>query len=247
MFRHSKLGSLLFASITSFLFSAVHPATARADGIFRPSTFKITFYEIGIRNSSTGALLPVFKESNGIEYDLSSPNVTFNPPSNFSLVPGSYDQLYVLTSNVLKISGNDGTCFITGGASQTQNDGDWAVVQTGNAGAGEATITENGFNSGGVYDLGPVTPAVSAAVNGTATSTLAQYLVSSSNPVPGGGGTVNRFLFIGGLANSINLDASTTTKTVGITIDTSQSGRITGNCAVYRFSLTKFALTIKDN
>jgi len=241
-----KLSKTTFAAI-AITSTTLWCQPSWSDGIFRPNIFKVRFYQIGLRDSATGALLPVFRDDNGIEYNLSDPNVTFEPPSSFSLTPGSYDQLYVLTSNTIKVSGNDGVCFTIAGANKTQNDGDWDIVQNGAAGAGEATITESGFNGGGINDKGPVNPAVAAAVNGSPTLNLVQWLVNSNDPTPGGAGVPNRYLFLGAIANPLNIDSTTNPKTVGITIDTSQSGRITGGCAQYRFQLTKFALTIKDS
>ena len=53
--KFSKIITALIAS-SSFLF----PLNVNADGTFKPTKLALDFYEIGLRDTTTGNLLPIF-------------------------------------------------------------------------------------------------------------------------------------------------------------------------------------------
>jgi hypothetical protein len=235
----SNLKALRFA-ITSLLAIGIS-STAKADGIFRPTSFKVTFYEIGLRNSSTGARNPIFQSNDGRQVNLSNP-ATINLANGGRPQSGSWDQAYALFSNTIGLAGTDGAgCYIRGGASDTDSDGSWEIVTNNAALSGEATTTETSFGFG---FLGPGTPAVASSVNGTAVNNLRSYLVSSTNPIPGGGGAIDRFLFIGTLASPVTITDSNS-GTINYTVNTSRALETSGGCASVSYSNTTFNISIE--
>jgi hypothetical protein len=208
---------------------------------FRPSVFKVTFYEIGLRDSTTGERNPVFQNPSGTQVDLSNAT-TLNLISGSRPQSGTWDQLYVLIGNSLTLAGTDGNgCFIQAGATDTDTDGTFEIVTNNPALSGQGTTTESSF--GGSF--GPNTPAVATSVNGTAVTSLRQYLVSSTNPVPGGGGTINRFLFIGNLGAAVTTTDSNT-GTISYSVDASQALDIAAGCASVNYANTKFNMSVQQ-
>jgi hypothetical protein len=218
--------------------------TAYADGIITPSTFKIKFYETGLRKSATGETSPIFQSTSGIEIDLSSPE-TYSLATAVRPTADTWDQGYALTSNSVVIAGNDTSgCYIQAGATDADTDGTYEVVTNNAALSGMATITENEFGIDG-NAFGPANAAVTATVNGIAATTLTVSLVSSSNLTPGGGGTVNRWMFLGTLADPVEI-TSNNSGTIIYTIDTSESMQIINTCSSVDFVNTKFNISIEQ-
>ena len=153
-----------------------------------PTRLSNTLYELGFRDSTTGNLNSVFKDLSGntmidlIEYKGSSTNLT-----NGIQVPldGTFDQLYFITSNNQLVSGNNGSgCYIKQGT-YSYNDGTIIGGATTNSAlaatvSNPASITETGL-SGSDDNYGPVTPAVTATVNGSSTSGMKLVLVNDNN------------------------------------------------------------------
>ena len=180
----SKLSKLIATSALFFGVSST-PGTI-ANQI--PTSLKITLYELGFRDSTTGNLNPVFKDLSGntktdlIQYKGSSTNLTngLRAPSD-----GTFDQLYFITSNNPLVSGNNGSgCYIRQGT-YSYNDGRIIGGATTNSAlaatvSNPASITETGF-SGSDDNYGPVTPVVTASVNGSATSGMKLVLVNDNN------------------------------------------------------------------
>lgn len=216
-------------------------APSLADGIFRPTAFKVTFYEIGLRDSASGTRNPVFQNASGIQADLSSAK-TLDLASGVTPSAGTWDQLYALVGNTIVLGGGDGTgCFIRSGASDTDTDGTFEIVTNNAALSGEGTTIEPSFGG----SLGPNTPAVTTNVNGSAVTGFTQYLVSSSNPLPGGGGTIDRFLFVGTLGSPVTIKDKVK-GTIIYTVDTSQALQITGGCGSVNYANTKFNMSVEQ-
>ena len=235
--KTSRFGNLASAAMLSSIFSL---APAYADGIFRPSSFKVTFYEIGFRDSVTGNRTAIFQNSSGTQVDLSQPTtlslITGVRPQN-----GTYDQGYALISNSIVLAGTDGNgCYIRAGATASSSNGTFAIVTNNAALRGEGTTTETSWNG----SLGPVTPTVTSTVNGSAVSSLSNYLVSSTNPTPNGGGTINRFLFLGALAKPVIISDSNS-GTVTYTVDTSRALEIGLGCGAVFYTGTKFNISVE--
>tara|TARA_B100000886_G_C20404694_1_gene484187 strand:+ start:512 stop:1696 length:1185 start_codon:yes stop_codon:yes gene_type:complete len=153
-----------------------------------PSRLSIKLFEIGFRDSSTGSLNPVFKDLTGstmldlIEYKGNPTNLIngLRSPSD-----GTYDQLYFITSNNPLASGNNGAgCYLKKG-NYSFNDGVINGGATTNPDLAAtindpASITETGF-SGSDDNYGPVTPIVTATVNGMPTSGMKLLLINDEN------------------------------------------------------------------
>ena len=180
----SKLSKFLAAS--TLFFGVFSNTEANANQI--PTRLSITLYELGFRNSTTGNLNPVFKDLSGntmidlVEYKGGSTNLTngLQAPTN-----GTFDQLYFITSNSPVVSGNNGSgCYVKEG-SFSFNDGVAMGGATTNSSlaatvSNPATMTETGL-SGSDDNYGPVTPAVTATVNGSSTSNMKLVFVNDNN------------------------------------------------------------------
>lgn len=238
--KFSKIITALIAS-SSFLF----PINANADGTFKPTKLALDFYEIGLRDTTTGNLLPIFKNDAGVNIDLVSGDGEEALAEGVSLSSsGVYDQMYVLTSNAPVVSGTDGNgCYIKAG-NYTDNDASWAAATSNISEAGEATLKEMGFD-GSNSNYGPSTPAVTTSFNGTKTTSLDLYLVNDVNTFPGTGGVFNRYLFVGNLTTSVDL-TDVKDKVAWVNVDTTNSSVLTGSCTVYGWNNTKFGLSIQE-
>ena len=180
----SKLSKLIATS--SLLVGFISNSEINANQI--PSRLSITLYELGFRDSTTGNLNPVFKDLSGntmldlIEYKGTPTNLTngLQVPSD-----GTFDQMYFITSNNPLVSGNNGSgCYIKQGT-YSYNDGVIVGAATTNSAlaatvSNPASITETGL-SGSDNNYGPVTPAVTASVNGSSTSGMKLVLVNDNN------------------------------------------------------------------
>ena len=180
----SKLSTLLATS--SLLVGVFSNLEIKANQI--PSSLKITLYELGFRDSTTGSLNPVFKDLTGntlldlIEYKGKSTNLTngLQAPSD-----GTFNQLYFITSNNPLVSGNNGSgCYIKQGTF-SYNDGNIVGASTADSALAAtvnnpASFIETGFN-GSDDNYGPVTPVVTATVNGSSTSNMNLVLVNDNN------------------------------------------------------------------
>lgn len=216
---------------------------AYADGTFRPTSFKVTFFEVGVQNSATGSRSPIFKNDSGEELDIANPGALgfsrLTKPSN-----GTYDQIYVLVSNSVKINGTDGTgCFTRAGASSAVTTGQYLVTTNNAALRGEATTTETGF--GAIGQNGPYTPRLIGSLNGAVTL-LTLGLVSSTNPVVGGGGVINRYLYTGNIGNTYKVTDGTT-GSIAFHFDTSNGVTFQGGCSNSTHGLLGVDLTISTN
>ena len=184
----SKLVSKLskFIATSSLLVGVFSNSEINANQI--PTRLSITLYELGFRDSTTGNLNPVFKDLSGntmidlIEYKGKPTNLTngLRVPSD-----GTFDQLYFITSNNPLVSGNNGSgCYIKQDT-YSYNDGTIIGGATTNSAlaatvSNPASITETGL-SGSDDNYGPVTPAVTASVNGSSTSGMKLVLVNDNN------------------------------------------------------------------
>ena len=168
--------------ITAFIAtsSILFPLNANADGIFKPTKLALDFYEIGLRDSTTGNLLSIFKNSAGVTIDLVSGDGEEALAEGVSLSSsGVYDQMYILTSNAPVVSGTDGNgCYIKAG-NYTDNDASWSAATSNISEAGEATLKEMGFN-GSNSDYGPDTPAVTTSFNSLQSDNKASIRLSAS-------------------------------------------------------------------
>ena len=239
-----------FLSGLAFLISISITTNSYAETIIRPSKLETRFYQMGFRNSSTGEFASVFSSADGQLVDLSSPNSIQTLAENTQLTnSGTFDQMYVLVSNTVSISGDTSNgCYIKGGNYSYSNGAIPATTQNSSL-SGTAIVTETGF--GGVaattsdLDSYKTNPAVTSSVNGKAVNNLTLYLVNKTNRNPGSGGPYNRYLYLGDLQTPINL---TTEKkgTLWIDTDTSESVAIETDCTEFYWSNTKFGLSVEQ-
>ena len=266
MLRHSLSNlDLIFSSSSLAMFSKVFLKTvvasfavlaAAADvfflddafaQFFSPTQFKVTFYKMGLENSSTGERWAVFDNSNGQEVDFSQPGSISSLATGVVAVSGTWDRIFAITSNSQTVSGSttSNSCFVKAGSyTKSQFGGGGYPATTADSGlAGVATIIEDTFSAtAGVIDVSPVDTLVSSEFNGDQVSDLKVALVSSSNPVVGGGGTINRRLFFGTLPQPIN----TNTKkdgTIWITVD--PTNRFEDSCSTYTEDGIRFNLSVQ--
>ena len=236
------------------LLSISNPALADNDLQFRPTKLQAKFYEIGFRNSTSGEFATVFANSSGTDVDLATEGGLNTLSSGMSLTnSGTFDQMYILVSNTVSVSGNPFSgCYIkTVDVSYTE--GDFEIGTTNSALAGTANMTEIGFR-GVAADMSNLNsyktnPAVTTTLNGTQTTNLDLYLVNKDTKTPGLGGTINSYLFLGDLANSIDLD-STKEGTLWVDVDSSEAievnnGKI-GTCNEMNWENTKFGLSVEQ-
>ena len=231
------------------LLSISNPALADNDLQFRPTKLQAKFYEIGFRNSTSGEFATVFANSSGTDIDLAAEDGLNTLSSGMSLSDsGTFDQMYILVSNTVSVSGNPFSGCYVKTVDVSYSNGDFDIGTTNSALAGTANLTETGFS--GVADMSNLNsyktnPAVTTTLNGTQTSNLDLYLVNKDTKTPGLGGTINSYLFLGDLANSIDLD-STKEGTLWVDVDSSEAievnnGQI-GTCDTMNWQNTKFGL-----
>ena len=212
---------------------------------FSPTQFKVTFYKMGLENSSTGERWAIFDNSNGQEVDFSQPNSISSLATGVVAVSGTWDRIFAITSNSQTVSGSttSNSCFVKAGSYTKSQFGEYRAATAISGLAGVATIIEDTFSAtAGVIDVSPVDTLVSSEFNGDQVSDLKVALVSSSNPVVGGGGTINRRLFFGTLPQPIN----TSTKkdgTIWITVD--PTNRFEDSCSTYTEDGIKFNLSVQ--
>ncbi len=241
-------------AISFALFSTTNFALADNDLQFRPTKLEAKFYEIGFRNSTSGKLVSVFSSSEGVPINLATQGGLNTLSSGMGLTDsGTFNQMYVLVSNTVSISGTAYTgCFIKSGDVSYTN-GDFNIGTTNSALAGTANLTETGFN--GAYDLNSTStyastnPAVTTTLNGVQTTDLALYLVNKDTKTPGLGGTINGYLFLGSLASEINLD-SAKEGTLWVDVDSSEAVEVNngkvGTCNTMNWQNTKFGLSVEQ-
>ena len=242
------------AAISFALLSSSNVVLADNDLQFRPEKLETKFYEIGFRNSTSGKLVSVFSNSEGVPINLATQGGLNTLASGMGLTDsGTFDQMYVLVSNTVSLSGTAYTgCFIKSGDVSYSN-GDFNIGTTNSALAGTTNLTETGFN--GVYDLNDTStyastnPAVTTTLNGVQTTNLALYLVNKDTKIPGLGGTINGYLFLGSLANEISLNSSKE-GTLWVDVDSSEAIEVnngkTGGCNTMNWQNTKFGLSVEQ-
>ena len=212
---------------------------------FSPTQFKITFYKMGLESSSTGERWAIFDDPNGQEVDFSQPSTVSTLATGVSAVSGIWDRIFVVTSNSQTVSGStsSNSCFVKAGSYTKSEFGEYRAATTDSGLAGVATIIEDTFtDEDGVIVIDPVETRVSSEFNGEQVSDLKVALVSSSNPVVGGGGTVNRRLFFGTLPQAINTNTQAN-GTIWITVD--PTNRFEDSCSTYTEDGIKFNLSVQ--
>ena len=234
---------------------AFNCAAFAADVSFRPSKLEAVFYEIGFRNSNSGKFVSVFANSSGVAIDLATEGGLNTLSSGLSLSDsGTFDQMYVLISNTVSVSGEPVTgCFIKSG-DFPYNDGDFNIGSTNSVLAGTANLTETGFGmqdaNMNVLNSYKTDPAVTTSLNGASTSNLVLYLVNKDTKTPGLGGTINGYLFLGDLASSISLDSSKE-GTLWVEVDSSEAMEADNasegaECDNMNWQNTKFGLSVEQ-
>ena len=263
--RHlpSDLGFIYFSSLLAMFSKAflknflagVAVAAATADVFFLddafggdyfvPTQFKITFYKLGLENISTGQRWEIFDDPNGQEVDFSQPNSVSSLATGVKAISGIWDRVFAVTANRQTVSGstNSNSCFVKAGSYTLSEFGEYRAATTDSGLAGVATIIEDTFtDEAGVIVIDPVETRVSSEFNGDQVSDLKVALVSSSNPVVGGGGTINRRLFFGTLPQAVDTSAKAN-GTIWITVD--PTNEFDDDCSTYTTEGIKFNLSIQ--
>jgi len=174
-----------------------------------PDSLKVTFYEIGLTNSDLSNVFSVFKNSSGIEVDISKESSINDLISNVNPSPGTFTHIYGVTGNTYKMKGSSNGCYTKSisvnmsdaafNAGSSTEDGvvyctncafdGWSAATSNSNQFGEAIITEQAFGVGsdGENDqntdgFGPATPLTSINVGGNEVSSVSLYLTNSSSP-----------------------------------------------------------------
>jgi hypothetical protein len=243
-----------FLALAGTVLSNLFALKAIADGAFSPSTFRVTFYEIGFIDPSTGEKFEILNSASGAEIDFSNPgsaNVladNIRPPAR-----GTYTHGYAIISNRYKLAGNDGTgCFISSGAQTIAiNGASLGYASTTTIAANAATAANPAVLWENTYGLitndnpnlpagafGPVTPNITASVNNNVSS-LEAHLTTASQPTntnnPGARTTRERTLFLGSLPQAVTIDSSSGGN-ISFTISATNSGLLYGGCTAFRFN-----------
>jgi len=184
---------------TSFL-TVAGGSTLAADGNFTPTKFEVTYYEIGLTNSSdTTNRFKIFSGEQVVDIANSRQTIM---SQGVAPARGTWDTVYVITSNTVKVAGNNGSCYVKAGNS-TSSTSHTGVTTTNSASAGDANITWSSFLGSSSSN-----PNIKTTINGSVTN-LTIYTTNSSNPVSPTTVSADRFLFIG-TGISVNTTGSPT-------------------------------------
>ena len=240
-------------ALAGTILSSLYSLSALADGRFSPSTFRVTFYEIGFVDPNTGLKFEILNSTSGTEIDFSTPGSAsvladnIRPPGR-----GTYTHAYAVISNRYKLAGNDGTgCYLSSGNYTVGIVGsDWGYASTTTNSSSAATAANPAVLWENTYGLitntdpnlppgafGPENPNVTASVNNNVAS-LVTYLTTASQPtstnISGARTTRERVYFLGSLSQPITIDSSSGGN-IAFTISASNSGQLSNGCT--RFSL----------
>lgn len=223
--------------------ASAYPTSSFGQVLFRPSLYEITVYEAGLQSSATGERSPIFKNDSGVTVDLANPGTLRSLSPTISLKPGSWDMIYSITSNTQRYAGSDGAgCHIRAGTATFPVPDNNPLIGTANAGnAGTRSVTFIALNVAGT-DLGPTTTPLTSMIDGIGVNNLKTWLVSSSNPFPNGGGTINRFLTTGSLARSVSTPNEAVT--VYSNYELANSFTMAAGCANFNVDNVKTNITV---
>jgi len=230
-----------FAKISSFAgasFLTISGANALAvDGNFTPTKWEVTFYEIGLTNTSdTSRRFQIFSGEQTI--DLASNNWN-ELSSGVTPSAGIWNAIYVITSNTIKVAGNNGSCYVKSGNQTSSTGGFTGVTTTNSASAGDANITWSSF-----LGSSSTNPNISTTINGSATSVII-YSTNSSAPVTPTIVAANRFLFIGTGGISVNTTGSPK-GTVRMNFGLGNSMTFSGSCTQLSYNNMTYALAVDE-
>ena len=189
-----------------FISSALSvPALA---GVTTPTKYLVTFYRVGLLNTSDGTYFDLFNNPGGVQIDISKTGSATALVSNAPAPPlgKKYDSVYGIVKNVYVINGSSAGCYTRASAVNSDpSPNPWVTLNV--AQSGDLIITHNHYFPG----FGPNLTDVDGTVTGTASvSTMYSFLVNSSNPlalqngIPIGTANNDVELFIGILSNPID-------------------------------------------
>ena len=201
IFSIKALAPLVFFSSTLSV-----PAIA---GITTPTKYLVTFYRVGLLNTSDGAYFDLFDNPGGVQIDISKTGSATALVSNAPAPPlgKTYDSVYAIVKNVYVVNGSSAGCYTRASAVNADpSPNPWVTSNVGES--GDLVITHNHYYPTG---YGPNLTDVDGTVTGAASvSTMYNFLVNSSNPlalqngIPVGTASNDVELFIGTLSNPIN-------------------------------------------
>jgi len=177
-------------------------------GVTTPTKYLVTFYRVGLLNTSDGTYFDLFNNPGGIQIDISKTGSATALVSNAPAPPlgKTYDSVYGIVKNVYVINGSSAGCYTRASAVNSDPSPDpWVTPNV--AESGDLVMTHNHYFPG----FGPNLTDVDGTVTGSASvSTMYSFLVNSSNPlalqngIPVGTLNNDVELFIGRLSNPIN-------------------------------------------
>ena len=153
-----------------------------------PSSFKVTFYQLGFYNATTGDLYPILNSDSGVEVDITNASAgsvlasgAADPPAGIQ-----YNYIYGITKNQFKLKVATAHCA-TKAVSNTFNGtaltGPVATAVSSNAGELVDTFTGYSNGSGGSYNGPETTTIVPSGTGVTKATAITQQLILKSNPL----------------------------------------------------------------
>ena len=174
----------------------------------RPDSLKVTFYEVGLTDSSFSKVFSVLDNPSGVEADISDENSVNNLVTGIKPTTGTYTHFYAVISNTYKVKGSSNGCYTKStsvnmsdavfNASTSTEDGSnwctncsfdaWSAATSNIEEFGEAILTEQAFGvdgngeRDGTDGFGPATPSTDISIGGVEVNSMNIYLTNSSAP-----------------------------------------------------------------
>ena len=211
--KNMKKSFLKTISTLSFSLCLMNSSPVKSDIQYgsnstRPDSLKVTFYEVGLTDSSFTKVFSVLDNPSGVEADISDANSVNNLATGIKPTAGTYTHFYAVISNTYKVKGSSNGCYTKStsvdmadavfNASTSTDNGSiwcnnctfdaWSAATSNIAEFGEAILTEQAFGvdsngeRNGTDGFGPATPSTDISVGGVEVKSMNIYLTNSSAP-----------------------------------------------------------------
>jgi hypothetical protein len=211
--KNMKKSFLKTISTLSFSLCLMNASPVKSDIQYgsnstRPDSLKVTFYEVGLTDSSFSKVFSVLNNPSGVEANIADANSVNNLVTGIKPTAGTYTHFYAVISNTYKVKGSSNGCYtksttvnmadgVFDASTSTDNGSNWcsncafdawSAATSNIAEFGEAILTEQAFgvDSNGERDdtfgFGPGTPSTDISVGGIEVKSMNIYLTNSSNP-----------------------------------------------------------------
>jgi hypothetical protein len=228
--------AITLASSAAFLFLS---SGARAvDGNFTPNKFEVTFYEIGLTNTSnTSNRFKIFSGEQVVDLASNNTNILSSGaiPSQ-----GNWNAIYAIISNTVRVGGNNGSCYVRSGTASTNLNYFNGVTTSNSANAGNASVTWSSFAGNSSTN-----PNISTSLNGTQASSVSLYTTNSASPETPTLVSTNRFLFLGSGGISVTT-TSNSRGTVQMNFGLRNAMTFANSCTELSYSNMSYGLSVQE-